>query len=75
METCLEAVSEQILKADFIHAFLLPKRLNAKLETIIESTCESLINQALMNHLNIKTSLDLGQVLDIEILQYSTTII
>ena len=68
-------MSEQILKADFKHAFLLPKRLNAKLETIIESTCESLINQALMNHLNIKTSLDLGQVLDIEILQYSTTII
>ena len=71
----MEYVSEKVLKAEFIPTFLLPKHLNAKLETFIESTCESLINQALMNHLNMKTSLDLGQVLDIEILQYSTTII
>ena len=67
-EACLEAVSEQILKAEFIHTLLLLKRLNAKLETFIESTCELLINQTLMNHLNIKTSLDLEQVLDIEIM-------
>ena len=69
-ETCLKDVSAKILKAEFIHTLLLPKRLNAKLETFIESTCESLINQTLMNHLNIETSLDLEQVLDICIIKY-----
>ena len=44
-EACLEDVLEKILKAEFIQTFLLPKRLNTKLETFIESTCESLINQ------------------------------
>jgi len=39
-ETCLKDVSAKILKAEFIHTLLLPKRLNAKLETLIESTCE-----------------------------------
>ena len=67
-EACLEDVSEKILKAEFIHTFQLPKRLNAKLETFIESFCESLINQTFMNYLNMKTTVDLEQVLDIEIL-------